>query len=75
MAKHGTDQLFGGSIPLLYETHLVPLIFEPYAARSGQDVGCACAQQRAGSRGRYGLWSPARSMRPCLITSPSRRRI
>jgi len=31
MAKHGTDQLFGGSIPLLYETHLVPLIFEPYA--------------------------------------------
>jgi SAM-dependent methyltransferase len=31
MAKHGTDQLFSGSIPLLYETHLVPLIFEPYA--------------------------------------------
>src|SRR5258708_12452865 len=31
MAKHGTDQLFDGSIPLLYESHLVPLIFEPYA--------------------------------------------
>jgi len=27
-----TDKLFGGSIPKLYETHLVPLIFEPYAA-------------------------------------------
>jgi len=31
MAKHDTDRLFSGSIPLLYETHLVPLIFEPYA--------------------------------------------
>lgn len=27
-----TDKLFSGSIPKLYETHLVPLIFEPYAA-------------------------------------------
>lgn len=26
-----TSNLFAGSIPLLYETHLVPLIFEPYA--------------------------------------------
>jgi SAM-dependent methyltransferase len=26
-----TDKVFGGSIPKLYETHLVPLIFEPYA--------------------------------------------
>lgn len=27
-----TDKIFSGSIPKLYETHLVPLIFEPYAA-------------------------------------------
>jgi len=27
----GADALFGGSIPELYDTHLVPLIFEPYA--------------------------------------------
>ena len=27
-----TDTLFAGSIPQLYESHLVPLIFEPYAA-------------------------------------------
>jgi SAM-dependent methyltransferase len=27
-----TDKIFAGSIPKLYETHLVPLIFEPYAA-------------------------------------------
>lgn len=27
-----TDKLFAGSIPKLYETHLVPMIFEPYAA-------------------------------------------
>jgi ubiquinone/menaquinone biosynthesis C-methylase UbiE len=26
------DKLFSGSIPKLYESHLVPLIFEPYAA-------------------------------------------
>jgi SAM-dependent methyltransferase len=26
-----TDKVFAGSVPKLYETHLVPLIFEPYA--------------------------------------------
>jgi SAM-dependent methyltransferase len=28
----GLDTVFAGSIPQLYESHLVPLIFEPYAA-------------------------------------------
>jgi len=32
MNNSETDKLFGGSIPKLYETYLVPLIFEPYAA-------------------------------------------
>jgi len=27
-----TDKVFAGSIPKIYESHLVPLIFEPYAA-------------------------------------------
>ena len=27
-----SDKVFAGSIPTLYDTHLVPLIFEPYAA-------------------------------------------
>jgi len=27
-----TDKVFAGAVPRLYETHLVPLIFEPYAA-------------------------------------------
>ena len=27
-----TDKVFAGSIPKLYDTYLVPLIFEPYAA-------------------------------------------
>jgi SAM-dependent methyltransferase len=31
MSSYHTDQVFGGSIPELYETYLVPLIFEPYA--------------------------------------------
>jgi SAM-dependent methyltransferase len=32
MDSLGTDTRFAGSIPELYESHLVPLIFEPYAA-------------------------------------------
>src|SRR6202162_1497616 len=32
MSSPDTDKVFTGSIPRLYETHLVPLIFEPYAA-------------------------------------------
>jgi SAM-dependent methyltransferase len=31
MDSPGSDTLFAGSIPELYESHLVPLIFEPYA--------------------------------------------
>lgn len=31
MEAHGTDKIFAGSIPELYDTLLVPLIFEPYA--------------------------------------------
>jgi SAM-dependent methyltransferase len=32
MTMTATDKVFAGSIPQLYETHMVPLIFEPYAA-------------------------------------------
>lgn len=32
MASTNTDKVFAGSIPKLYDTYLVPLIFEPYAA-------------------------------------------
>src|SRR5258706_10777379 len=32
MSSPDTDKVFTGSISKLYETHLVPLIFEPYAA-------------------------------------------
>lgn len=32
MNNSATDKVFAGSIPEFYETHLVPLIFEPYAA-------------------------------------------
>src|SRR4030067_149171 len=31
MGNPDTDKVFAGSIPKLYETYLVPLIFEPYA--------------------------------------------
>jgi SAM-dependent methyltransferase len=32
MSEPQTENLFTGSIPEFYETHLVPLLFEPYAA-------------------------------------------
>jgi ubiquinone/menaquinone biosynthesis C-methylase UbiE len=32
VSSYDSDKLFAGSIPELYDTHLVPLIFEPYAA-------------------------------------------
>ena len=32
MTITNTDKVFTGSIPRLYESHLVPLIFAPYAA-------------------------------------------
>jgi SAM-dependent methyltransferase len=32
MSGPGTDKVFSGSIPALYDSHLVPLLFEPYAA-------------------------------------------
>jgi SAM-dependent methyltransferase len=31
MQAHDSDKMFAGSIPQLYESYLVPLIFEPYA--------------------------------------------
>ena len=31
MSHPGTDKVFAGSIPAIYQSHLVPLIFEPYA--------------------------------------------
>lgn len=31
MSSSNTDKIFAGSIPKLYDTYLVPLIFEPYA--------------------------------------------
>lgn len=35
----GVDKIFSGSIPKLYETYLVPLIFEPYAKDLRQRLG------------------------------------
>jgi len=31
MTSNATDKIFAGSIPKIYDTHLVPLIFQPYA--------------------------------------------
>src|SRR3990170_4189927 len=31
MSTSGSDKVFAGSVPQIYEKYLVPLIFEPYA--------------------------------------------
>jgi SAM-dependent methyltransferase len=52
--KHQTDQVFAGSIPDLYETYLVPLIFQPYAddlARRVTDVQPASVLEVAAGTG------------------------
>jgi SAM-dependent methyltransferase len=36
MTGNATDKIFAGSIPKLYESHLVPLIFQPYAVDIAQ---------------------------------------
>ncbi len=41
METHGTDKVFAGSIPELYDTLMVPLIFAPYAADiAGRAAAC-----------------------------------
>ena len=42
MSDTGIDKVFAGSIPEIYDTLLVPLIFEPYAA----DLARRLAEQR-----------------------------
>src|SRR6188508_2038428 len=39
MPAPDTDKVFAGSIPKLYDTHLVPLIFEPYATDLANRLG------------------------------------
>ena len=39
MAGTDSDKVFAGSIPKIYDTHLVPLIFEPYAADLAKRLG------------------------------------
>src|SRR5437879_903978 len=36
MVSSDTDKVFAGSVPKLYDSHLVPLIFEPYAVDLAQ---------------------------------------
>jgi hypothetical protein len=42
MNPTGIDRVFAGSIPRIYEQHLVPLIFERYAA----DLAARVARHR-----------------------------
>jgi hypothetical protein len=49
MSSPNADKVFTGSIPRLYETHLVPLIFEPYAADvANSDIAAEAIAQRFG---------------------------
>ncbi len=53
MSGSGADKVFGGSIPKFYETYLVPLLFEPYAADLVEPAGVAISRPRAGGRRRH----------------------
>ena len=46
-----TDKVFAGSIPENYDRHMVPLIFEPYAADIVRRAGrVLVAERRFGNR-------------------------
>src|SRR5271169_5386871 len=42
MPAHSTDKVFAGSIPEVYDTYLVPLIFEPYARDLARRLMARC---------------------------------
>ena len=44
MSQSALDKVFAGSIPKLYDDHLVPLIFEPYA----KDLAARLASRKLG---------------------------
>ncbi|MDB5883463.1 MAG: SAM-dependent methyltransferase [Ramlibacter sp.] len=44
MSEAASDKVFAGSVPRLYQEHLVPLIFEPYA----QDLALRVAARKPG---------------------------
>ena len=54
MVSRDTDKVFAGSIPKLYDTHLVPLIFEPYAADLVESAAFEDPVARARDCGRHG---------------------
>lgn len=70
MKADASDSVFAGSIPALYQSHLVPLIFEPYAAdlaerlqpRSPSRILEVAAGTGVATRAMAGLLPPAASI-------------
>jgi SAM-dependent methyltransferase len=48
MTTTTVDKVFAGSIPQIYESHLVPLIFQPYAADIARRLGSQPPTRRIG---------------------------
>jgi ubiquinone/menaquinone biosynthesis C-methylase UbiE len=48
MSPAPSDKVFTGSIPKLYDDHLVPLIFEPYATHLANDLIARLVSRKAG---------------------------
>ena len=46
-----TDKVFAGSIPALYESHMVPLLFAPYAVEMVKRVAADGHTLRGSRRG------------------------
>ena len=75
MPAPGTDTLFTGSIPELYEQLLVPLIFEPFAddlARRVADLQPQHVLETAAGTGvRRRVPGPSSGTRPMRCSCPS----
>jgi hypothetical protein len=69
---HDTDKLFAGSIPDIYDTYLVPLIFETYAVALRGPRRVAWPEEVAQRGRRHGRGERSRSHCPTL--APSWRR-
>ena len=66
MDNPATDKVFAGSIPKLYETHLVPLIFEHYA----EDLARRLASRARAHVLEVAAGAPANARSGALDTGP-----
>ena len=58
MSSTNIDKVFAGSIPKIYETYLVPLIFQPYADDLAERLGATSDRPPSAQDGTAARRSP-----------------